>query len=149
MAIELVVAGYLFYDEKLLLIKHRKLQLWLPVGGHIEGGETPDDALIREFREEVGLEVELLNVVRIADQGNILRQLAVPFYVNVHSVGDHEHCCLFYLCKLKSNHDVRLNKGEVEAYKWFSADELYNEEITPDVRNIALLALERHSELGK
>jgi len=38
-----------------LLIRHRRLGTWLPVGGEIEPGETPLEAARRELREETGL----------------------------------------------------------------------------------------------
>lgn len=45
----------------MLLHLHKKLGKWLPVGGHIEQGELPDMAALREIKEESALEViELL-----------------------------------------------------------------------------------------
>ena len=37
-------------------MRHKRLELWLPVGGEIEAGETPLEAARRELREETGLE---------------------------------------------------------------------------------------------
>jgi len=39
----------------ILLVRHRRLGTWLPVGGEIEGDETPLEAAVRELREETGL----------------------------------------------------------------------------------------------
>ncbi|MES1208995.1 MAG: NUDIX domain-containing protein [Pseudomonadota bacterium] len=41
---------------EILLVRHKRLDLWLPVGGEIEAGETPLEAARRELREETGLE---------------------------------------------------------------------------------------------
>ena len=138
--IDFVVNVFITYNNKVLLIHHRKLDLWLPVGGHMEVNETPDDALIREIKEEVGIDAQILNVSKIPLDGNIKRNLAIPIYSNVHNVGDHDHCCFFYVCKSSSNKVV--SNDEIKNYRWFSKEEL-NEKIIPkDVRSIALLCFE-------
>ena len=147
MKTDLVIGGFLIHENKTLLIHHKKLDLWLPVGGHIDENETPDDAVKREFKEELNIDVEILNKVGLGEVGNTKKELAVPFYVNVHNVGDHDHCCFFYLCKVKNMEDLKINERELNDYRWFSVEELENEDIPEDVRNIAKKAFELFRKL--
>jgi 8-oxo-dGTP pyrophosphatase MutT (NUDIX family) len=43
-------------EGRVLLILHRRLNTWLPLGGEMEPGETPLEAARRELREESGFE---------------------------------------------------------------------------------------------
>ncbi len=46
--------GALIHKQKALLVKHKKLGIWLAPGGHMEEGEFPHQAAEREFWEEAG-----------------------------------------------------------------------------------------------
>jgi len=50
------VSVFAKHEGRLLLIKHARLGLWLPIGGEVETGETPLEAAKRELREEAQLE---------------------------------------------------------------------------------------------
>ena len=141
MKTDLVVVGCIVHDKRILLLKHRKLGKWLPPGGHIEKDETPDETVVREIREEVGLDVEVINRQDLDIHDKQVIQLALPFHVEVHSVGDHLHCCFCYLCKLKTQ-ELKLNRNEADDVAWFSKGELNQPKINQDIKAVALRAME-------
>ncbi len=51
------VSAYLTRGDRVLLVHHKKLDMWLPVGGGIEAGERPAEAVLREVREETGFAI--------------------------------------------------------------------------------------------
>ena len=55
----ITASGLVIKDEKVLLILHPYIKEWLQPGGHIDDGETPIQAAIREVYEETGLICEL------------------------------------------------------------------------------------------
>jgi 8-oxo-dGTP pyrophosphatase MutT (NUDIX family) len=46
-------------DWKILLVDHQKIGKLLPVGGHVEKGEKPEKAVVREVLEEAGIKINL------------------------------------------------------------------------------------------
>jgi 8-oxo-dGTP diphosphatase len=62
-----VAAGALFVDEhgRILLLRPTYKQYWDIPGGYIEHGESPLDACVREVREEIGLDVQITNLLVI------------------------------------------------------------------------------------
>jgi RimJ/RimL family protein N-acetyltransferase/8-oxo-dGTP pyrophosphatase MutT (NUDIX family) len=50
------VAIFARHEGRVLLVNHKRLGTWLPVGGEVEAGETPLEAARRELFEETGLE---------------------------------------------------------------------------------------------
>ena len=55
------VAGILIEDNKILLIQHHKnnKKYWLIPGGGNDWGETTKEALIREYKEETNMDIEV------------------------------------------------------------------------------------------
>mgnify|MGYP001617513992 CR=1 FL=1 len=123
--IDFVVTVYIVYGDKVLLVFHKQLQKWLPIGGHIELDEDPEQALFREIQEECGLEVEILSSK--PDIGNEGRKpLLTPNYLDIHKISDtHSHTSLTYFARAKSD-TVMLAEREHEDIRWFSEADLEN-----------------------
>lgn len=51
--------------ERVLLCQRRDLDVWNLPGGALESGELPDEAVVREVKEETGLEVAVERLVGI------------------------------------------------------------------------------------
>ncbi|MFK4414390.1 MULTISPECIES: NUDIX hydrolase [Bacillus] len=63
------VTGILIEDEKVLLVKQKVANRnWSLLGGRVENGETLEEAMIREMREETGLEVKIKNLLYVCDK---------------------------------------------------------------------------------
>jgi 8-oxo-dGTP pyrophosphatase MutT (NUDIX family) len=90
---------------------HRRTGAWLQPGGHIEEGESPWDAAIRETVEETGLDV------RHPDGGPLL------VHVDVHPAPrGHVHLDLRYLL-LAPDDDPCPATGESPEARWFTWEE--------------------------
>ena len=99
--IDFTVAIFVVHDGKVLLIHHRKLDKWLPLGGHIELDEDPEQAALREAKEESGLDVELLGE-RPPTTGPGTRALIAPRFLDIHRINEtHEHIGMIYWARPK------------------------------------------------
>lgn len=64
------VGAVIFKNDQLLLVKRRfepKAQFWSLPGGLVEWGETVEEAIIRETREECGIEIDPIRLVDVID----------------------------------------------------------------------------------
>jgi 8-oxo-dGTP pyrophosphatase MutT (NUDIX family) len=121
--IDFTVAIFVVHEGKVLLIHHRNLNKWLPLGGHIELDEDPEAAALREAEEESGLEVELLGE-RPPTTERGTRALIAPRFLDIHRISDtHEHIGMIYWARLKQG-TLRLSPSEHHDIRWCSAAEL-------------------------
>jgi 8-oxo-dGTP pyrophosphatase MutT (NUDIX family) len=135
--IDFTVAIFVVHEGRILLIHHRQLDRWLPLGGHIELDEDPEQAALREAREESGLEVELLGERPPTTEPGT-RALIAPRFLDIHRISDtHEHIGMIYWARPKSgattlaaeeHHDIRwcfaaeldiLQPPMSDAVKWY------------------------------
>lgn len=140
--IDFVVSIYIVYKNTVLLVFHKQHQRWLPVGGHIELDEDPEQALFREVKEECGLDIEILGTKpSLESPGNIF--LFAPAYLDIHDISPtHRHIGMEYFARSKSA-DAVLADREHEAIRWFTKKELADSRyhILPQIRFLAEEAL--------
>jgi 8-oxo-dGTP pyrophosphatase MutT (NUDIX family) len=122
--IDFTVAIFVVHDGKILLIHHRKLDKWLPLGGHIELDEDPEQAALCEAKEESGLEVELFGE-RPPTTSPGTRALIAPRFLDIHRINEtHEHIGLIYWARPKNSAATKLATEEHHDIRWCFADEL-------------------------
>ena len=134
--IDFTVAIFVVHEEKILLIHHRKLDKWLPLGGHIELDEDPEQAALREAKEESGFDVELLGE-RPPTTSPGTRALIAPRFLDIHRINEtHEHIGMIYWARLKkggargaTRPTAELAAGEHHDIRWCSISDL--EKLSP------------------
>jgi 8-oxo-dGTP pyrophosphatase MutT (NUDIX family) len=121
--IDFTVAIFVVLEDKILLIHHRQLDKWLPLGGHIELDEDPEAAALREAKEESGLDVDLVGE-RPPTSGEGTRALIAPRFLDIHRINaGHEHVGLIYWARPRHG-TVRLAPSEHHEIRWCSVAEL-------------------------
>lgn len=139
---DFTVVLYIVHKDTVLLVDHPRYEKWLPVGGHIELDEDPEEAIYREAAEETGLTIELLPTGRPVLAEATSKALPTPHFMDVNDANPpHKHIHLTYFVRAQSN-QPKLS-AEHRQLRWFSADELdephFN--VPPNVRYFCREAL--------
>jgi 8-oxo-dGTP diphosphatase len=131
------VAVYARRNDRVLVIEHRRLATWLPIGGELELGETPLEAARRELREETGIDGEFHALVDALD--------GVPTGLigyEEHQAGSKGlHMNFVFVCNVPSGSIVRPN-DEFDAFRWVTRDELAALDSPLNVRQFGYVALD-------
>lgn len=130
-------SGLIVENGRVLLLYHKKLGVWLYPGGHIERNETPEQALIREVKEETGLDVEIIGE-KDGSLSNVDSDVSVlfsPYVFLCELVGDHYHNDVVFLCKIIGDNKQPLGaEGESVDIKFFSLEDLNDIKLFPNFR---------------
>jgi len=145
--IDFTAEVFVVYQDKVLLRMHDKYKMWLGVGGQIELDEDPNEAAVREVKEETGLDVALADGLRpFKREMPDYHELIPPTFMNRHHVSDgHEHITLIYFARSRGNAVVMPDgHEESEETKWFTREELEKNEygIAETIRVYAVRALD-------
>lgn len=158
-------AGILVVDNQVLLLLHKKVNIWLAPGGHLDDHELPHQAAVREFFEETNILVEAYTPKPLLENADN-EYLPEPIATDLHWVckenyeqrlasstpdnpsvsqlwpkGCEQHYTFIYLVRpLGEAHPV-LNTNESLDLRWFSQTELDTHDILPSIRNECLLAM--------
>lgn len=139
---DFVAGAFIVKDGKVLFLNHKKLDYWLMPGGHVEDGETPDEAAVRETIEETGFKIEIVGE-ETEFEGFDSVDIPTPFNINLHKIEEgHWHCDFQYLARIKS--EKKDYEYADEEIKWLSREELENGEyeMPENVRRSALKAIQ-------
>ena len=126
--------------ERLLFIRHRKPPLagrWLPPGGHVDPGETPEACAVREVLEETGQHAVLLDLAPELPRQASERtwRIAQPLLVQVEDLGDHRHLDFVYVAVAPAPGPLVTEPDQPAA--WLDAAGAAAEEVLNDCRGHA------------
>ena len=121
------VSGVIIRDNKILLVEMDKAGFFCLPGGHVELGETTEEAMIREMKEETTKDTYIKKYL-----GNIEN-----FFINKHNKRIHE-IAYYYLMDFKDKEINDLSHIENDEgtlvdlnFKWFGLNELNNVNLKP------------------
>ncbi len=107
----------------LLLVDHINAKLWLPTGGHVDPGEHPRDTVIREAREELGIESNFL----------FENPIFITSTTTVGLTAGHTDVSLWYVLMGSKESTLNYDTSEFKDAQWFHIDELPIEKTDPEL----------------
>jgi 8-oxo-dGTP diphosphatase len=99
-----------------LLVDHRKADLWLPPGGHVDPDEHPALTVRRECHEELGFEPTLMDPAE--------RPLFLTVTTTIGLDAGHTDVSLWYVCAGSRQMALRVDPSEFRAARWWSPHEI-------------------------
>lgn len=109
-------------QKKMFVGHHIKSDHWMGAGGHMEEGESPLDTVIRECKEELGLEVINATMFDLTHFDDVNRSDCM------------QHYDFFYRVELETLPNLTADKGEFHEAGWYSFDEVLNKKLLPKYR---------------
>lgn len=144
--IDFTVDVFIVHENRVLLRFHEKYHKWLVPGGHIELDEDPVQAIIREAKEEVGLDITIpQGKIPFADDR--VTPIPTPAYMGRHRVNEvHEHVFMVYFATCLSDKILdSMSVHERAETRWVTMEELEIMDLLPNIKFYAQEALKELS----
>ncbi len=122
--------------HRVLLLWHKRLQRWMPPGGHVDPDETPEDAAKRECKEETNMDVEILGdaspdlFIGNPSEGRMLKKPIamlleeIPAYP-ARNEPAHQHMDFLYIAQpIDESQTLTVLEAEAREMRWFTAEEI-------------------------
>lgn len=163
------VVGIPIHQDKVLMVKHKKLGIWLCPGGHMEEGELPHHAAERECLEETGVQTRVISA-QPQPESRDSEYLPSPRYANLHWIsrenydarlasddpsvphpskkwprGCEQHYSFMYLLEPVGDVEYTQNMQETDGIGWFSAEEVMELGTFEGIREEVLGVLKKHT----
>jgi ADP-ribose pyrophosphatase YjhB (NUDIX family) len=126
---QLTATAYIINNQQVLLIYHKKLNKWLPPGGHLDPNELPSNGAIREAREETGIEIEIITQENVWINRWNAKSFPRPYLCLLEEIPAHkhqpahQHIDFIYLAKPIGG-QITTNHHETNGLKWFTLQDV-------------------------
>ena len=144
--VDFTVEVFIVHNNKVLLRMHDKHKIWLSVGGHIELDEDPIQAALREVKEEVGLDINISESLKIPGDENYTG-LINPKFLGMHNVNEnHKHIVFVYFATTDTDKIAdSISEHERSETCWCNKEEIEKMDLRPNIKFYALEALKELS----
>jgi 8-oxo-dGTP diphosphatase len=117
------VCGLCVQDDKILLIHHRgvgkKGALWAPPGGGLDFGESTEQTLVREYKEETGLDIVVKEFLFVNEYLNVPLH-AIELFFRIEITGG--------ILTKGSDPEMNVNTQIIEELRYWSMEEISSQD---------------------
>lgn len=159
-----VSTGYVLRKEsdntQILLVKQNKSGKWVPPGGHLKAGEPPHVGLIREVKEETGLNCQIIDLhsMRLDKFNSLIENNTIrfptPFCIVKENIPkwredvNHEHVDFIYIMVPENPYaELKIAYSEISNIRWVNVELIEEQDTFPNVisitKSIGLLISEK------
>lgn len=133
-------AGVVINDGKILLNRAKIDDYWTPLGGKIKITESSEKAVIREFKEELGIDVKIVRLLWMVENFFEMEAKSFHQYLFIYLLED---ICGDLDC---SDEEIEVLDNKDIVYKWFDLKEISKIKVKPNFLKNKLTDLPLYTE---